>query len=155
MRKRERHTVSSTDSELDLDPGQRERMIVGSRGKEKGSGERARPRKLLSISSSRDRLHFHPRLLTPRGARLFSFFPLLIVSPFQSARDISGGSSRLASVNRNRPCLIGESFRETVIARLRRTFVTVLVTFSMIPIECCGTSKKSTDVMHDSFAEIV
>lgn len=63
MRKRERHCRA--DSELDLNPGQGERMIVGSRRKEKGGGERARPRKLLSISSSRDRLHFLPR--TPRG----------------------------------------------------------------------------------------
>lgn len=59
MRKRERHCRA--DSELDLNPAQRERMIVGSRRKEKGGGERARPRKLLSISSSRDRLHFLPR----------------------------------------------------------------------------------------------
>lgn len=65
MRKRERHCRA--DSELDLNPGQGERMIVGSRRKEKGGGERARPRKLLSISSSRDRLHFLPR--PPRGAR--------------------------------------------------------------------------------------
>lgn len=59
MRKRERHCRA--DSELDLNPSQGERMIVGSRRKEKGGGERARPRKLLSISSSRDRLHFLPR----------------------------------------------------------------------------------------------
>jgi len=105
MRKRERRTpCRCTDSELDLDPAQRERMIVDYRGKEKGGGEKARPRKLLSISSSRDRLHFLPRLL-PRGARLFSFLPPFL--PFQSVRDMP----RIRI--QNWPCLIARSSLST------------------------------------------
>lgn len=110
MRKRERHCRA--DSELDLNPGQGERMIVGSRRKEKGGGERARPRKLLSISSSRDRLHFLPRPLRDEIVSS-SAFPtyafatcqtVIVLLPCQGRPSRSGlwyGKSRLNDQSEN------------------------------------------------------
>lgn len=130
MRKRERHCRA--DSELDLNPGQGERMIVGSRRKEKGGGERARPRKLLSISSSRDRLHFLPRPLRDEIVSS-SAFPtyafatcqtVIVLLPCQGRPSRSGyGKSRLNDQSEN----VRETLKSTSSSAIPRPTVAVLV----------------------------
>lgn len=67
-------------------------MIVGFCRKEKGGGERARPRKLLSISSSRGSVTLSPSSTVARQDR---FFP----QPSRYARDASNNHCRLTSIS--------------------------------------------------------